>query len=64
METAPRVSTVLRDLQRILFFLIMLATIVKLVVKAIGNPSGMNATALPWSVFHGWHVRVELSYRR
>jgi hypothetical protein len=44
-ETAPRVSTVLSDLQRILFFLMMLATIVKLVVKAIGRPSGMKATA-------------------
>ena len=44
-ETAPRVSTVLSDLQRILFFLMMLATIVKLVVKAMGKPSGMKATA-------------------
>jgi hypothetical protein len=44
-ETDPRVSTVFKDLQRILFFLMMFATIVKLVVNAIGRPSGMNATA-------------------
>jgi hypothetical protein len=44
-ETAPRVSTVLRDLHRILFFLMMFATIVRELVNAIGRPSGMNATA-------------------
>jgi hypothetical protein len=44
-ETDPKVSTVFRDLQRILFFLMMLATTVKLVVIAMGRPSGMNATA-------------------
>jgi hypothetical protein len=44
-ETEPRVSTVFNDLQRILFFLIILATMVKLVVSAIGRPSGMKATA-------------------
>ena len=44
-ETDPRVSTVFSDLQRILFFFIMLATTVKLVVMAMGRPSGINATA-------------------
>jgi len=44
-ETEPRVSTVFNDLQRILFFLMILATIVKLVVSAMGRPSGTNATA-------------------
>ena len=44
-ETEPRVSTVFSDLHRILFLLIMFATIVKLVVSAIGRPSGMKATA-------------------
>jgi len=44
-DTAPRVSTVLRDLHRILFFLIMLATMVRDDVRAIGSPSGMKATA-------------------
>lgn len=43
--TDPRVSTVLRDLHRILFFFMMLAVIVRLAVTAIGRPSGMNATA-------------------
>jgi len=40
-ETDPRVSTVFRDLHRILFFLIRFAVIVKLDVTAIGRPSGM-----------------------
>lgn len=44
-ETDPKVSTVFNDLQRILFFLIMLALIVRLAVKATGRPSGMKATA-------------------
>src|SRR5271154_3573125 len=44
-ETAPRVSTVLSDLQRILFFLMRLAVIVRLAVKAMGSPSGINAMA-------------------
>ena len=44
-ETEPRVSTVLRDLHKILFFRMMLAVIVRLAVTAIGNPSGMNAMA-------------------
>jgi hypothetical protein len=43
--TEPRVSTVLRDLHRILFFFMMLAVIVRLAVTAIGRPSGMKATA-------------------
>jgi len=42
-DTAPRVSTVFKDLQRILFLLISFAVIVRLAVKAIGRPSGMNA---------------------
>lgn len=41
-ETDPRVSTVFSDLQRILFFLMMFATMVKDVVNAIGKPSGMT----------------------
>lgn len=44
-DTAPRVSTVLRDLQRILFLRIMLALIVRLVVRATGRPLGTKATA-------------------
>src|SRR5690625_650336 len=44
-ETEPSVSTVLRDLQRIMFFFIMLAVMVRPAVMAIGRPSGMNATA-------------------
>jgi hypothetical protein len=44
-ETAPKVSTVFNDLHRILFLLIRLAVIVKLAVKAMGRPSGMNAIA-------------------
>jgi hypothetical protein len=43
--TAPRVSTVFKDLQRILFFLIRFAVIVRDAVKAIGRPSGMKAIA-------------------
>ena len=41
-ETEPSVSTVLSDLQRILFLRMMFATMVKLVVSAIGKPSGMT----------------------
>jgi hypothetical protein len=44
-DTAPSVSTVFSDLHKILFFLIKLAVIVKLAVKAIGRPSGMKAIA-------------------
>jgi hypothetical protein len=44
-ETEPKVSTVLRDLQRTLFFLIICALIVMLAVRATGNPSGIKATA-------------------
>lgn len=44
-ETEPRVSTVFNDLHKILFFLIMLALIVRLAVRATGRPSGMKATA-------------------
>lgn len=40
-ETAPRVSTVFKDLQRTLFFFSKLAVIVKLEVTAIGRPSGI-----------------------
>jgi hypothetical protein len=43
--TEPRVSTVLSDLHKMLFFFITAAVIVKLAVTAIGRPSGMNATA-------------------
>lgn len=44
-DTAPSVSTVFRDLQRILFFRMILAVMVKLAVNAMGRPSGMKATA-------------------
>lgn len=44
-ETVPRVSTVLSDLHRILFFFIMLAAMVRLAVVATGRPSGMKAMA-------------------
>jgi hypothetical protein len=44
-DTAPKVSTVFRDLHRILFFLMILAVIVKLIVSAMGSPSGINAVA-------------------
>lgn len=43
--TEPSVSTVARDLQRILFFFITAAVMVRQVVRVIGRPSGMNATA-------------------
>jgi hypothetical protein len=43
--TDPRVSTVFRDLQRILFLRMRFAVIVREAVKAIGRPSGMNAIA-------------------
>ena len=45
IDTAPNVSTVFSDLQRILFCRMMFAVIVKLAVNAIGSPSGINATA-------------------
>ena len=53
-DTVPRVSTVFRDLQRILFFRIVLALIVRLAVKATGSPSGMKAIATETS----WTRRV------
>lgn len=40
-DTEPKVSTVLRDLHRTLFFFIKFAVIVKLAVTAIGRPSGI-----------------------
>jgi hypothetical protein len=43
--TEPSVSTVASDLQRILFFFIEPAVMVRQVVSAIGRPSGMKATA-------------------
>ena len=43
--TEPRVSTVFRDLQRILFLRMRFAVIVRDAVNAIGRPSGMNAMA-------------------
>lgn len=43
--TAPRVSTVFNDLQRILFLRMRFAVIVSEAVKAIGRPSGINAIA-------------------
>jgi hypothetical protein len=43
--TDPRVSTVLSDLQRILFFRMIFAVIVRDAVRAIGKPSGMKAIA-------------------
>jgi hypothetical protein len=44
-ETAPRVSTVFKDLHKILFLRMRLAVIVRLAVKAMGRPSGMKAIA-------------------
>jgi hypothetical protein len=44
-DTAPSVSTVFKDLQRILFLRMRLAVMVRLAVKAIGRPSGMKAIA-------------------
>jgi hypothetical protein len=44
-ETAPSVSTVLRDLQRTWLLFMMFAVMVNEAVRAIGNPSGMKATA-------------------
>lgn len=44
-ETAPNVSTVFKDLHRILFLLMRLAVMVKFAVKAIGKPSGIKAIA-------------------
>ena len=43
--TAPRVSTVFKDLQRILFLRMRLAVMVRDAVNAIGRPSGMKAIA-------------------
>jgi hypothetical protein len=43
--TEPRVSTVFKDLQRILFLRMMFAVMVKEAVKAIGRPSGIKAMA-------------------
>lgn len=43
--TAPRVSTVFRDLQRILFLRMRLAVIVRDAVNAMGSPSGIKAIA-------------------
>lgn len=43
--TDPSVSTVLRDLQRILFLRMMFAVMVSEAVNAMGSPSGMNAIA-------------------
>lgn len=43
--TDPRVSTVFRDLHKILFLRIRLAVMVSEAVKAIGRPSGMKAIA-------------------
>lgn len=42
-ETDPSVSTVARDLQRILFFLMIFAPIVRLRATATGRPSGTKA---------------------
>lgn len=44
-ETEPKVSTVLSDLQRILFFFIKFAVIVRPAVIEMGRPSGMKAIA-------------------
>lgn len=44
-DTAPNVSTVFNDLHKILFFFMRFAQMVKLAVRAIGSPSGMNAIA-------------------
>ena len=44
-DTAPSVSTVLRDLHSTLFLRIMFALMVRLAVRATGRPSGMKATA-------------------
>ena len=44
-ETEPKVSTVLSDLQRILFFFIKFAVMVRPAVIEIGRPSGMKAIA-------------------
>ena len=43
--TEPRVSTVFRDLHRILFFRMRLAVMVREAVSAMGSPSGMKAIA-------------------
>jgi len=63
-DTAPRVSTVLRDLHRILFFLIMLATMVRDDVRAIGSPSGMKATAALTqdTIRSGTSIQLEWSF--
>ena len=44
-DTEPSVSTVFRDLQRIIFFFIRLAVMVRPAVIAMGRPSGMKAMA-------------------
>ena len=45
-DTAPNVSTVFSDLHKILFFFMRFAQMVKLAVRAIGSPSGINAIAI------------------
>lgn len=61
-DTAPRVSTVLRDLQRTLFFRIILALIVRLAVNATGRPSGMKATATETQSTMSVGTLIQLGY--
>ena len=66
-DTAPSVSTVLRDLHKTLFLRIKLAVIVRLAVKAMGRPSGMNAIAtltqstikVGTLIHEGWSLRSQ-----
>lgn len=49
-STDPSVSTVGSDLTSTFCFDICFATIVRVIVTAIGRPSGMNATTIPKQV--------------
>lgn len=63
-DTEPSVSTVLRDLQRILFFRIILAVIVRLAVMAIGSPSGIKATATLTQSTMSFGTLIQFGYAR
>ena len=64
--TDPRVSTVFKDLHRILFFRIMFAVIVSDAVSAIGSPSGMKAIATETqsTIRRGTSIQLGCSFRR
>ncbi len=60
--TDPKVSTTDNDLHKILFFFIAPAVIIRQVVKAIGKPSGMNATATETKSTIKVDVEIQFGY--